>query len=620
MPHQKRLYLLDAMALIYRAYFALNRNPRINSKGLNTSAILGFANSLYDILKNEKPSHIGIAFDTYAPTLREVDFADYKAHRESTPEDIVTSLPYIVRLIEGFKIPILAFDGYEADDVIGTMAIKAEAAGYQTFMVTPDKDFGQLVSENIFIYKPAKMGNPPEILGVKEICNKYNIKNPNQLIDILGIWGDAADNIPGIPGIGEKRSKELIGEYGSVENLIANADKLSGKMRENIENFAEQGLMSKKLATIMHDVPVEFNEDKLIMEKPDVEALKELFEELEFRTFSRRVFSDLLNEDRTENEKQKSVQTDLFSIPTEDGKEVPLSDKITVKDIKPSYHLINTTEKRNELIERLKKEKAFCFDTETTGLDSNESELVGISFAFKPKEAFFVLLPENYNESLKIVNEFKPFFEDENIQKYGQNIKFDISILKWYEVEVKGKLFDTMLAHYLIEPDMRHGMDYLAETYLNYKPVPIEDLIGKKGKNQLTMRDVDPDILSEYASEDADITLQLKELFDPMLDDGTLRKLFDEIEMPLVPVLASMEAEGVRLDSAALNEFSAQLADEIIEVEKQIYEHAGKKFNISSPKQLGEILFTELKITDKPARTQTKQFSTKRGCAEQTPE
>ena len=609
MSMDNRLFLLDAMALIYRAYFALNKNPRINSKGLNTSAILGFANTLYDILKNEKPQYIGVAFDSFAPTLRAVEYAEYKAQREKMPEDIVTSLPYIRRLLEGFHIPILEMEGYEADDIIGTLAMKAAQKEFTTYMVTSDKDFGQLVSDKIFIYKPPRMGNQAEILGVEEVCRRYQIERPEQLIDILGLWGDASDNIPGIPGIGEKRAIEFIQQYGSVENLLANTDKLQGKMKENVEAFAEQGLLSKKLATIILDVPVEFKEDRLILEKPDTEALKTLFDELEFRTFAKRVFTDLSLQQQfqdTVSKADRPAQDDLFSSLSSVENGTPAQGLESLRE----YHLVDTPEKRGALIERLQHEKSFCFDTETTGLDPNNAELVGISFAFKPKEAFFVIMPENYQSTLEIVRQFKPFFEDSTISKTGQNLKYDLAILKWYEVDVKGRLFDTMLAHYLLEPDMRHNMDYLAETYLNYKTIHIDELIGKKGKNQLTMRSVMPDVLSEYACEDADVTLQLRQIFEPLLDRIGLRKLFEEIEIPLVPVLASMEAEGVMLDTEALKEYSIQLGKEVVEVEKQIFELAGQTFNISSPKQLGEILFEKLRVTDKPSRTATKQYST----------
>jgi DNA polymerase I len=610
-----RLFLLDAMALIYRAYFALNKNPRINSRGLNTSAVLGFANTLYDILKNEKPTHIGVAFDSFAPTLREAEFAAYKAQREKMPEDIGISLPYIHRLLEGFKIPILELPGYEADDIIGTLSVKAEQKGYITYMVTSDKDFGQLVSDKILIYKPPRFGNKAEILGVKEVCEKYEIERPEQLIDILGLWGDASDNIPGIPGIGEKNAKEFIKQFGSVEGLVANADRLQGKMKENVKAFAEQGLFSKKLATIMLDVPLEFEEDRLILEKPDIESLKELFNELEFRTFAKRVFTDLSVQEQgiiRQGEEETRRVEDLFTDLPEGEKGTPSASwrMESFDKARAEYHLVDSTEKRSKLIERLKKADKFCFDTETTGLDANNSELVGISFCFKPGEAFFVHLPDNYQACLEIVKEFKPFLENDKTLKIGQNIKFDMAILKWYETQVKGRLFDTMLAHYLIEPDMRHNMDYLAETYLNYKTIHIDQLIGKKGKDQLSMRSVMSDLLADYACEDADITYQLYEKFDPLLNQGGLRKLFDEIEMPLVQVLAAMEAEGVMLDTAALKDYSVQLGRESAEVEEQIYDLAGQTFNIASPKQLGEILYEKLRITDKPSRTATKQYST----------
>jgi len=608
MNENKKLFLLDAMALIYRAYFALSKNPRINSKGLNTSAIMGFNNTLYDILKNEKPTHIGVAFDTIAPTQRHVDFVDYKANREKMPEDLATSLPYIAELLKGYNIPILKVDGYEADDVIGTLAKKAEQAGFLTYMMTPDKDFGQLVSENIFMYKPPRMGNKAEVWGVKEVCERFGIKRPEQLIDILGLWGDASDNIPGVPGIGEKRAKELIGEYGSIENLLQNTDKLKGKQKENVENFSDQALVSKQLATIILDVPIEFDEKDLKMGDPNPEALKNLFDELEFRTFAKRFFTDLSVK---AGDEQKNVQAELFKAgEIETASESSTPEIKTIQNTKHDYHLVETEKKAKELVAILRKEKSVCFDTETTGLDPNNSELVGMSFCVKPLEAWYVALPENYNDAQKLAAVFKPFFEDEKIQKIGQNIKFDIAILKWYDIEVKGPIFDTMIAHYLLHPDLRHNMDYLAESYLNYKPVSIETLIGKKGKNQLSMRDVDVNLVKEYAAEDADITLQLKNIFEPQLKTDTTEKLFKEIEMPLVPVLASMEAEGVKLDTKALHDYSDELAEYIGETEKNIYEHAGQEFNIASPKQLGEILFDKLKISDKPKKTKTGQYST----------
>jgi len=597
MSQAKKLFLLDAMALIYRAYFAFSRNPRINSKGFNTSAIFGFANTLFDVLNNEKPTHIGVAFDTIAPTLRHDDFAEYKANREAIPEDLALSIPLVQKLLEGFRIPILSADGYEADDVIGTLAKQAEKEGFETYMMTPDKDFGQLVTDQIFIYRPARMGNKAEILGVKEVCEKFEIDHPKQVIDILGLWGDASDNIPGIPGIGEKRAKELIGQFGSMEAVFENTDKLKGKIKENIEAFREQGIQSKTLATILLDAPVAFEPEKLKRNEPDVELLKKLFDELEFRTFSQRLFSELTlkNEDN---------QPQLF-----DGKG-NVSGLNTIINSNHRYELADTVEKRKTLIDILKKSDSFCFDTETTGLDPHRSELVGMSFSVKPGEAWFVSMPENYNDCLAIVQEFKNVFEDEKIEKTGQNLKYDISILKWYDVDVKGRLFDTMLAHYLIQPDMRHNMDLLAETYLNYRPVSIESLIGKKGKNQADIRTVDLETLKDYACEDADITLQLRQAFEPELKKANAIDLFHDIEVPLVPVLASMEAEGVRLDISALRDYSGQLEKEIADLEKEIHQLAGEKFNISSPKQLGEILFEKLKITGNPRLTKTKQYST----------
>jgi DNA polymerase I len=599
MSQPKKLFLLDAMALIYRAYFAFSRNPRINSKGFNTSAIFGFANTLFDVLKNEKPTHIGVAFDTMAPTLRHDDFAEYKANREAIPEDLALSIPFVQKLLEGLRIPILFADGYEADDVIGTLAKQAEKEGFETFMMTPDKDFGQLVTDQIFIYKPARMGNKAEVLGVKEVCEKFEIDHPGQVIDILGLWGDASDNIPGIPGIGEKRAKELIAQFGSMEAVFENTDKLKGMIKENIEAFREQGIQSKSLATILLDAPVTFEPEKLKRNEPDVELLKALFDELEFRTFSQRVFLEL-------SLKKDDDQPQLFA----GSGNSDVSEPKTIKNSKHRYELVDTVEKRNTLIDLLKKSNSFCFDTETTGIDPHRSELVGMSFSVKPGEAWFVYLPENYNECLAIVQEFKAVFEDEKIEKTGQNLKYDISILKWYDVVVKGRLFDTMLAHYLIQPDMRHNMDILSETYLNYRPVSIESLIGKKGKSQADIRTVDLETLKDYACEDADITLQLRKVFEPELKKANAVELFHDIETPLVPVLASMEAEGVKLDIPALRDYSGQLETEIADLEKEIHQLAGEKFNISSPRQLGEILFEKLKITGNPKLTKTKQYST----------
>ncbi len=608
MEEKKKLFLLDAMALIYRSYFAFSKNPRINSKGLNTSAVLGFANTLLDVLKNQQPTHIAVAFDTHAPTVRHDTFVEYKANREKMPEDLVASIPWIVKLIEGFKIPILKLDGYEADDIIGTFAKKAESAGFITYMMTPDKDFGQLLSDNIFMYKPARMGNKAEVWGPKEVCERYSLKNPEQMIDLLGLWGDASDNIPGVPGIGEKTAIKLLDKYGSVEELLKNTDELKGKQKENVENFAGQALLSKQLATIILDVPIEFKPDELELKDPDEDFLKELFEELEFRNFGKRFFT---KQSLDKVEEPKTIQGDLFARAEMEAEEKMLPTEInTIDNTEHNYIFVDSEEEAKQVYELLKNKKSICFDTETTGLDANQAELVGISFAVKSGEAWYVSVPENYHEAQIITNIFKPLFEDEKIEKVGQNLKYDISILKWYDIEVKGKFFDTMLAHYLLQPDMRHGMDYLAETYLNYKPLPIENLIGKKGKNQKSMRDVDLEQLKEYAAEDADITLQLKAVFEPMLQESKVRDLFDKIEVPLVPVLAAMEAEGVNLDTETLGAISKELESEIEKVETEIYEISGEKFNIASPKQMGIVLFEKLKISDKPKKTKTGQYST----------
>ncbi len=609
MSQKKKLFLLDAMALIYRAYFALNKNPRINSKGQNTSAILGFANSLYDILKNENPDYLGVAFDTIAPTVRHDEFADYKATREDMPDDIASSIPYIKKLIEAFNIPLLYVDGYEADDVIGTLSKKAEKEGFEVFMVTPDKDFGQLISENIFMYKPARLGNKAEIIGIKEVCEKYGIKQPGQLIDILGLWGDTSDNIPGVPGIGEKTASKLIHEFESIDNLLQNTEKLKGKQKENLENFADQARLSRDLATIILDVPIEFNPNKLKISDPDAEALKAIFEELEFRAFAKRVFTDL-SVDATE----VTAQADLFSdLPEADQPKEPKGSIKSLKDFKTNYRLVEKEEEIDELVSMLEKEKHFCFDTETTGTDPNASELVGISFSIKPQMGYFLSLPDNYNEALKVLQKFKKLFEDPKVEKTGQNLKFDIAMLKWYEIDVQGKFFDTMIAHYLIEPDLRHGMDYLAETYLNYKCVSYDEVTEKSRKGQMNMREVQTkkiNELVEYACEDTDITLQLRHKFEPELKKYEILDLFNDIEIPLMKVLASMEAEGIKLDIQTLETYSKELGEEIEKVEKEIHDMAGSAFNIASPKQLGVILFEQLKITEKPKLTKTKQYST----------
>lgn len=617
----EKLFLLDGMALIYRAFFAMQRTPRYNSKGLNTSAIMGFANTLYELLKNEKPTHIGVAFDTQAPTARHEDFLGYKANRQAMPEDLAASIPYIKELISAFNIPTLYVDGYEADDVIGTLAKEAEKAGYQVFMVTPDKDFGQLVSENIFMYKPAKGGEKPVIMGVPEVCEKFGIKHPLQVIDFLGLMGDAADNIPGIPGVGEVTAKKLLAEFNSVEELLEKAHTIKNDtLRNKVENGRESAIISKQLATIILDVPIAFNEVNLHLDPPDVERLKALLDELEFRTFAQRVFTDLsLNPGgiQTAAATKPSVskpaapggQGDLFSIAEVPFEPIGSSVK-TIENTPHQYRAADSESSIQELLRELETSKSFCFDTETTGLDTITAELVGMSFATTPGNAWYVPVPENQDEANALVARFKPVFGNPAIGKTAQNMKFDMAVLGNYGIEIAGPTFDTMLAHYLIEPDMRHNMDILAQTYLNYSPVSIETLIGKKGKLQTTMRSAPLEEIKEYAAEDADITLQLRNVLEPKLKETETLKIFNEIEMPLVPVLAGMEAAGVKLDSQALNDFSKQLHQEIIKVQEEIWQHAGVEFNIASPKQLGEILFDRLKIDDKPKKTATKQYQT----------
>ena len=630
----RRLFLLDAMALIYRAYYALNKNPRVTSKGLNTSAILGFANTLFEVLKNENPTHIAVAFDSHAPTLRHGDFSAYKANREAMPEDISRAIPYIKALVNAFNIPVVELEGYEADDIIGTLAKRAEKEGFFVYMMTPDKDFGQLVSENVVMYKPAKFGEKAEVVGVQGICDKFGISRPEQVIDMLGLWGDASDNIPGIPGIGEKTARELLKQFDNIENLIANADQIANpRMREKVQTHAEQALMSKSLATIILDVPIDTDPDILERTAPNREVLTALFEELEFKTFAKRIFSDIppvktgdeapvttpvaVAPVKTEPEPfpaSRGGAPDLFSELSADELYDTKSKYKTLETVQYTYHLITTREERTALINHLMQSKAVCFDSETTGLDTLTAELVGLSFAILSGEAWYVQMPADHTTCLEVLEEFRPFFENPAIEKIGQNLKYDISILYQYGIKVTGKLFDTMLAHYLIEPDQRHNMDFLAESYLDYSPVPIDALIGRKGKNQITMRQAQslfPEKVKDYAAEDADITLQLKQVFEPMLADTDTRVLFDEIETPLIPVLAAMEAEGVRIDKQALYESSATLEKEIKQIELDIYQLAGEQFNIASPMQLGKILFDKLKISEKPKKTgKTGQYAT----------
>ena len=609
----KKLFLLDGMALIYRAHFALSKNPRFTSAGLNTSAMMGFTNTLLEILKKEQPTHIAVVFDTSAPTERHIDYEAYKAHREQMPEDLSRALPYVVKIIEGFNIPVITLDGYEADDIIGTLAKKAEIAGFQVFCMTPDKDFGQLVSDNIFIYKPSRMGNDMEILGVPEILKKWEIERVDQVIDILGLWGDAVDNIPGIPGIGEKTAKDLIKRYGTMENIIANSHELKGKQRENVEQFSAQGLLSKKLATILLNVPVELEENKLILEAPDREKLEPIFAELEFRTIGRRVFGEeFKTADKSVN---ASGQFSMFSVADNlEGTIIIESDEPrqfeTMATSQHNYVLVDTKEKRDLLIIDLLKQKEISFDTETTGTDANNCELVGLSFSFKIGEAYYIPAPKTEPEIRILLDEFKPVLENPSIIKIGQNIKYDILVLKWYDVEIKGILFDTMLAHYIIDPDTRHNMDVLAENYLNYSPVSITELIGKKGKGQLNMADIDVEIVKDYAGEDADVTLRLKHTFEPLLKDSNSTSLANDIENPLIYVLAAIEKEGVAIDTQALKEFSKELETTISSTEKNIFKHAGLNFNIASPKQLGEVLFDKLQLDQKAKKTKTGQYQT----------
>lgn len=620
--HEKKLFLLDAFALIYRAYYAFIKNPRINSKGQNTSAAFGFTNALLDVIKKEKPTHIAVVFDGPEETNRAVEFADYKAHREAMPEDIGSMIEPIKEIIEAFNIPVLISAGHEADDIIGTIAKKAEQNGFKTYMMTPDKDFAQLVSENIFIYKPAKGGNPAEILGIPEVLAKFEVDRPEQVIDVLGLWGDAADNIPGIPGIGEKTAKTLVKKYGSVEGLIANANELKGKQKENVINFAEQGLLSKRLATITLDVPVEFDAKSLELEEPNIDRVNAIFTQLEFKTLAKRVTGEEIAIPQNASasnpgEKTKSVgvldQLDLFGGPAieTDAIEVQASSGNfkTIADTKPEYHFIDTREKREELLKLLLQQKSVCFDTETTELDAVDADVVGMSFSFAANTGYYVSTPPAEREN--IVQEYKSFFENESIEKIAHNIKYDLKIIEKYGVEVKGSLFDTMIAHYLITPEGKHGMDYLSELYLNYKPISIETLIGKKGKAQGSMGDIDAKLISDYACEDADITYQLKQKFEPEIQKEHLKSLFYDMEMPLVRVLKEMETEGINLDVAALNKFSIELETDIIELEKQIKEIAGvQDFNLDSPKQLGEILFEHLKVDAKAKKTKTGQYKT----------
>ena len=625
MADQKRLFLVDAFALIFRGYYAFIKNPRINSKGLDTSAIMGFMNSLLDVIKRERPDHLAVCFDKGGSVDRVEMFEAYKANRDETPEAIKLAVPYIQEILKAMHIPIMVKEGFEADDVIGTLAKQAEKEGYKTFMVTPDKDFAQLVSENILMYKP-RFGGGYDVWGVPEVQEKFGVVDPIQVIDFLGMMGDSADNIPGLPGVGEKTAKKFLAAYGSMENLLANTHELKGKMKEKIEANGELGLLSKQLATIMLDVPVTFDAEDFILEQPDKEKVTEIFNDLEFRnlltnflrTFN--VENLTIAENKTEEKPKEIVkktssntegQFDLFAAPGTGSvnEEAVASGLKTIENTNHFYQHIDSPFSRKLLIQKLMSQTSVCFDTETTGLKALEVELIGIAFSFEIGKGYYVSFPENQEETKTILEEFRLFFESD-IEKIGHNLKYDIKVLSNYEIPVKGKLFDTMIAHYLINPDMRHNMDVLAETYLNYLPVSITDLIGKKGKNQLSMRVVPIKDQTEYAVEDADITLQLKEHFTKELESGNVTKLFNDVELPLVSVLTAMEIEGINVNIDFLKELSVALTDDINTLEKNIYNQADEEFNIASPKQLGIVLFEKMKLVDKPKKTKTGQYKT----------
>ncbi|MCL1626335.1 DNA polymerase I [Bacteroides caecicola] len=602
-----KLFLLDAYALIYRAYYALIKNPRINSKGFNTSAVLGFVNTLEDVLKKENPTHIGIAFDPAGPTFRHEAFEQYKAQREETPEVIRLSVPIIKDIIRAYNIPILEVPGYEADDVIGTLATEAGKRGIRTYMMTPDKDYGQLVGEYVFMYRPKYGDKEFDVMGVEEVKAKFNIQSPTQVIDMLGLMGDASDNIPGCPGVGEKTAQKLIAQFGSIENLLTNTDQLKGSIKTKVETNREQIEFSKFLATIKTDVPIALDMDALKRETPNEEALRKIFEEMEFRTLMERVFK---NEKKT-TPTPAAPQADLFGFfADENTDEIKNSNLTRLEDLSYDYQLIDTEEKRQELLQKILTKEIFSLDTETTGTDPITAELVGMSFAYAENQAFYVPVPAEREEAQKIVNLFKPVFENPKTLKVGQNIKYDMLVLSNYGVEIGGPMFDTMIAHYILQPELRHGMDYLAEIYLKYETIKIEELIGAKGKNQKNMRDLPPSDVYKYACEDADVTLKLKHVLEKELETSNAKPLFEEIEMPLVPVLAYMERNGVRIDTDALKETSKHFTARMNQIEAEVHQLAGVEFNIASPKQVGEVLFDRLKIVDKAKKTKTGQYVT----------
>lgn len=600
-----KLFLIDAYALIYRSYYALIRSPRINSKGLNTSAIMGFCNTLNEVITKEQPTHLGVAFDPHGPTFRNEVFPQYKAQREQTPEDIRKSIPIIKDILTAYRIPILQIDGYEADDVIGTLSMKSAEIGIPTYMLTPDKDYGQLVRENVYIYRP-RHGGGYETLGEKEVCEKYGIQSTAQVIDLLGLMGDSADNFPGCPGVGEKTAVKLINEFGSIEQLISNTDKLKGALKVKVESHVEDIRMSKFLATIKIDVPIELDMEKLQMTEPDEDALAKIFDELEFKSFANKVLNKTKNKPKV-----VSNQLDFFGLFEGEGTESSKkSNLVSLKDSPHEYKLVDNQEEMTKIRDFFLTTKNLSFDTETTSTNTIDAELVGLSFAAEAHKAFYVPVPADRVEAQKVVDIFRPVYENESIQKVGQNIKYDMEVLRNYGIELKGELFDTMIAHYLIQPELRHNMDYLAEVYLGYQTIHIDELIGPKGKGQRSMRDLTPEQVYEYACEDADITLQLKNVLEPKLEEVGAKELFWQIEMPLVPVLAEMEMNGVRIDTQSLSETSAQLTQRALDIEKHIFELAGEPFNIASPKQVGDILFGKLRIVEKPKKTKTGQFVT----------
>ena len=626
----KKVFLLDAYALIFRAYYALIRSPRLTSKGKNTNAQFGFTNTLVELITKQKPSHLAVCFDTAAPTERHTDFVNYKANRQETPEDISAAVPDIRKIIKGFNIPIMELDGYEADDVIGTLSKQAAIAGYEVYMVTPDKDYGQLVSDKIKIYKPGYQGGDVEILGPEEVCSKWNIKDVSQVIDILGLMGDAVDNIPGIAGVGEKTAAKLLGEYGTLENILSNADTIKGALGEKIRKGKEDAILSKKLATIITSVPVEFHEEDFKLKDWDKEKLKEVFGELEFKTLAKRILGEDFSvtspgKSIIEKEIPQGVQTDLFGNVVEeapkqetsakktsdDGEEA--GDGLADKNINNTAHVYEAVEGDDalkKLVTKLSQYNEICFDTETTGIDANDAELVGLSFSIVPGEAYYIPCPADQQRTKAILALFQPLFSDKSKTWIGQNIKYDLLVLKWYDVTLDGPLFDTMLAHYVIEPDGKRSMDILSAKYLGYEPVHIEELIGKKGKTQGTMRDVELEKIKDYAAEDADITLQLKNVFTPLLKEKEVEKVFNEVEGPLVKVLTDMEYEGVKIDTDFLNDYSKQLEKEAKTAEENVYKQAGVRFNLASPKQLGEVLFDKLKLDPSAKKTKTGQYQT----------